>query len=628
MTPATAAIERPPQPATLAAPATPAAGARTETSCGRRGPRTPSLSAMRRVVITLAALAAFVVAVLLPALTSDSSASSSPETTTITRYLADFTVTANGDLEARETLTVHFPDPGSHGIYRFFDQHDASAARTLRIPHDITVTRDGHPEQVDLSTRSHGRFLVARIGRPDVTIGLADHTYVIRYRIDGVLEPGTDGATSQFYWNVIPGGWQQGIERARIAVHLPAAPAPVQCVVGTGAGSSGCPHVVGEGAGSLFISTGALPPRTPVTLKAGLDIPTPPAGDPLPWSASLVPILGDSVAVLVVVLILGAAGLVVGLLLARGSRERPPAFPLQYAPPDGVGPAGAAYVVNERVDEQAFVASLLWAAEKGAVDLRREADGWTIADKSGAAGWAAIDPVTAEVAPLVGGPGGTFTAGKRDVSAGQELQSRIKDFESSTRAWGLSNGFLVRAGLGSAGGLLVVVAVFLAFFAALATWFGMSISGLVFAGFALGASPLLRRGAATRRTPKGRDLWSRVGGFERMLSTPSSKQRFDFSGRQDLYTAYIPWAVAFGCAEAWAKKYRTEVGTEPPVPSYFAGYYAGAHTGDYVSQMVGDFTATVNSSIAAYAATQTSSSGGGGGFSGGGGGGGGGGGSW
>ncbi len=606
----------------------PATTAANGDSCGRRGLLTPSLSAMKRVVITLAALAALVVAVLLPALTSDSSASSAPETTTITRYLADFTVAANGDLEARETLTVHFPDPGSHGIYRFFDQYDASAARNLRVPHDITVTRDGQPEQVDLSTRSHGRFVVARIGRPDVTIGLADHTYVIRYRIDGVLEPGTNGAESQFYWNLVPGGWQQPIERARLTVHLPAPTKPVQCVVGQGPDASDCPHLVGQGSRDLVVQADSLAPRTPVTLKVGQDLPTPPAGDPLPWRASLVPILGDSVTGLVVVLVLAALGLAVGLWLTRGSLERPPPFPLQYAPPEGVGPAGAAYVVNERVDEQAFVASLLWAAEKGAVDLKRETDGWTIADKGGAAGWAAVDPVTAEVAPLVGGPGGTFTAGKRDISAGQELQSRIKDFESSTRAWGLSNGFLVRAGLGSAGGLVVVLAVFLAFFAALATWFGMSSSGLVFAGFALGASPLLRRGAATRRTPKGRDLWSRVGGFERMLSTPSSKQRFDFSGRQELYTAYIPWAVAFGCAEEWAKKYRAETGSEPPVPSYFAGYYAGAHTGDYVSQMVGDFTATVNSSIAAYAATQTSSSSGGGGFSGGGGGGGGGGGSW
>ena len=116
----------------------------------------------------------------------------------------------------------------------------------------------------------------------------------------------------------------------------------------------------------------------------------------------------------------------------------------------------------------------------------------------------------------------------------------------------------------------------------------------------------------------------------RRLATPSSKQRFDFSGRKELYTAYIPWAVALGCADEWAQKYRVEVGEEPPVPSYFAGAYVGSHTGDYVNSMVSDFSSTVDSAISSYNATQSSSSsgGGGGGFSGGGGGGGGGGGSW
>ncbi len=153
------------------------------------------------------------------------------------------------------------------------------------------------------------------------------------------------------------------------------------------------------------------------------------------------------------------------------------------------------------------------------------------------------------------------------------------------------------------------------------------------------ADPRGVRGAAVsaRRCPApapsarkaGRDLWSRAGGFKRILSTPSAQDRFDFSGRQELYTAYIPWAVAFGCADEWAEKYRTEMGGDPPVPSYFGSAYAGAYVGSAVSSMVSDFNSTVSSAISSYEATQTSSSsGGGGGFSGGGGGGGGGGGSW
>ena len=96
-----------------------------------------------------------------------------------------------------------------------------------------------------------------------------------------------------------------------------------------------------------------------------------------------------------------------------------------------------------------------------------------------------------------------------------------------------------------------------------------------------------------------------------MLSTPSSENRFDFSGRQDLYTAYIPWAVAFGCADVWAAKYRTETGAEPPVPTYFPVGGSWGH-GDPTSSMVDSFSDTMSSAISSYEATQRSSSSGGG----------------
>jgi uncharacterized membrane protein len=187
---------------------------------------------------------------------------------------------------------------------------------------------------------------------------------------------------------------------------------------------------------------------------------------------------------------------------------------------------------------------------------------------------------------------------------------------------------MVSAGLGSIGGLVIFAA--LAVTAAIIIWnpFGMTSVGLVTGAFAIGGIDLVRTGSGTRRTASGRDLWSRVGGFHRVLSTPSSEARFDFSGREELYTKYVPWAVAFGCADQWAAKYRTEMGAEPPTPHYFGGAYAGSTLGSSVDDMVGSFSDTLDSAISSYEATQKSSSSGGGGFSGGGGGGGGGGGSW
>ena len=163
---------------------------------------------------------------------------------------------------------------------------------------------------------------------------------------------------------------------------------------------------------------------------------------------------------------------------------------------------------------------------------------------------------------------------------------------------------------------------FLAFVLEL-VWLGLTLGGAVdvaffalplavFAGLGL---PLLGSGSSTRRTAAGRELWSQVGGFRRMLSTASADARFDFAGKQDLYTAYLPWAVAFGCADRWAEKYQLETGQPPPLPAYLGDSgVSNAGSPDQLAPaaafatMVDDFDTTVGKAISAYSASQVSSS--------------------
>src|SRR5689334_21455628 len=110
---------------------------------------------MKRVLVTAALAVALGFVIMLPALVIQTSTlPAGDEDTTITRYDAAFQVAANGDLAVTATLTVDFPSPGKHGIYRFFDRHDPSAPRALRTPHDISVTMDGHAEPVQISHQS------------------------------------------------------------------------------------------------------------------------------------------------------------------------------------------------------------------------------------------------------------------------------------------------------------------------------------------------------------------------------------------------------------------------------------------------------------------------------------------
>ena len=163
---------------------------------------------------------------------------------------------------------------------------------------------------------------------------------------------------------------------------------------------------------------------------------TPPAGDPRPWTARYDQVFGPSVWLLPFVAVaIGLAGLV-GWRAARSAHEPTPPFPLQYAPPDGVGPAQAAYLFTEVPDREDYVATMLYAAERGAVSLDRKQGAWTMTDAKGPVGWAGLDPVTNRVARLLPGEGGTFVAIPSDVATGKVLQSELTSFDGHHPARG------------------------------------------------------------------------------------------------------------------------------------------------------------------------------------------------
>ena len=377
---------------------------------------------MKRLIASGFAFAIMVAILCIPAAFYDvdfESGDVPSEDTTITSYKADFTVDEDGGLDVVENLAVNFPISGKHGIFRFFDRVVPSDPDVRAIVEDFEVTADGEETDVSHSVKQ-GRYDNYRIGDADTTLSVGEHTYVLKYHIDGALTPGDDDVTTdtQFYWNLIPAGWQQDILKSVLTVHLPEPAVDVQCFVGVGQiedGATAC-KVEGSGSKDLTIRTDGLNSHTPVTLLAGQDLPTPEQAT-LPWPIRYDSVFGTSVPVLgflaLLTLLFGGLGMVLNWL----AYEREPRFPLMYGPPEGIGPAQAQFILKEGVDRRAYVASLMHAAEHGAVDLRRGQDeSWTIADKAGPQGWAGLDPVTISVAGILSGPGSQFVARKKDVT--------------------------------------------------------------------------------------------------------------------------------------------------------------------------------------------------------------------
>ncbi len=562
-------------------------------------------------VIRVLVLAAVAVVWFVPPLSEKTS-----DSATISRYDAVFDLSADGSLKITETIDVQMPY-GKHGIFRIFDTRDERRNGVEHPVRDLTVTRDGQPEPYQWDDAPADQESL-RIGSAAVTLTPGQHTYVITSTTTDTLERGP-GGTVRWWWNVVGTGWQMSMESVAATVHLPAEVTRVECVQGK---DTPCRADASER--TLTVRTGPLDPYTPVTVRATFpegSLP-PPAPDPADrtvlWS-----------------IVAAVAAVALGAWFIVATRERPPGFPVLFEPPSGVSPALGAMVLDEVPSDDDLQATFYDMGAKGVIRLDGNDSAWNIN--------LLVDPQDPRVSEMERGllvglgltaAGDTFLVSK-SADAGEKLTTARATMRAIVARQ--SGEYLKPSGVGVLGTLLGWVATVGVFVLAglrlfgQGTWLGWPLFfGL--AAFSLVAVTVSTDpGSRSKRTPEGRELWSRAGGFARFLTTDSAESRFEAAKHMDWYPTYLAWALVFGSADAWAQRYLDQ-GVEPPALPWI--YWTGTHhygAATFASSMANSFDAAISSANASYAASQASSgsgSFGGGGFSGGSGGGGGGGGSW
>jgi uncharacterized membrane protein len=127
------------------------------------------------------------------------------------------------------------------------------------------------------------------------------------------------------------------------------------------------------------------------------------------------------------------------------------------------------------------------------------------------------------------------------------------------------------------------------------------------------------------RTAKGTGLLRRTFGFRTFITEGTEAAMAKFAEKENLFSAYLPYAIVFGVTDKWAKVFERLSGSTAPPQT---GWYISPHPFSYgaFSSSMDHFTTSTTGAIAS-----TPAGSGGSGFSGGfsgGGGGGGGGGSW
>lgn len=541
----------------------------------------------------------------------------SNDTASIQHYGAVFDLAADGSMKITETIDVAMPS-GKRGIFRIFDTRDERRNGVEHPVQDLTVTRDGQPEQHTWDDAPAGQQSL-RIGNAAVYLTPGVHTYVITSTTTNTLERGPDG-TVRWWWNVVGSGWQMTMESVDVTVNLPAEIADADCVQGD---DTPCTADLSER--TITVHTGPLDRYEPVTVRATFPegaVPQPPA-DP-----------GNHTLLLTIVAALIGAG--TGLAFVFATRERTPGLPVLFEPPEGISPALGAKVLTEVDSADDLQATLYDLGAKGIVRLDGNDFSWTVN--------LLADPVVAQVGEAeramltslgLTSAGDSFLVSK-DASSGEKLTTARSTLRgvvsrqagehlaSSAVGWvGVLLGWLATLGVFALAGVWII---------GNGGWFSWPLLGLLAAFSLVAVGVATNPGSRTKRTPAGRELWSRAGGFARFLTTDSSESRFEAAKHMDWYPTYLAWALVFGSADAWARRF-TDQGVELPSPAWI--YWTGSHhwaASGFASAMSSSFDAAISSANASYAASQASSGsssfGGGGGFSGGSGGGGGGGGSW
>ena len=294
----------------------------------------------------------------------------------ILSYDSQIAIQADGALDVTETILVRVENVAiNHGIYRDFPtRYKATHGRRVRVGFELIDTQlDGQAEPNAVETRMNGVRI--KIGSADRIVPQGEHRYTIRYRATRMI--GRFDGYDELYWNVTGNGWDFPIDRASATITLPS---PVRfgqraAYTGPEGSSERSARVTAEKPGSIrFETTRPLYSREGLTVAAAFPkgvVEEPSESTRLSW------LLSDWAPPLA-----GAAGLagILGYLFYAWNRvgrdPRPGTVVPLFSPPDELSPAAMRYIVERKLDNRAFAASLVDAAVKGHVRLVEEDGGW------------------------------------------------------------------------------------------------------------------------------------------------------------------------------------------------------------------------------------------------------------
>lgn len=592
---------------------------------------------MRKALVALAALACVALG----------SAASADEGWLIERFHSEIVVRPDASIRVVETIDVDFGPLEKHGIFREIPvryRYDDERDRVYELRAVSITDATGKPWPYERSER--GANVAFKIGDPDRTIS-GRHTYRIAYEVRGALNAFADH--DELFWNV-NGEWPVRSARVEASARLERGTlGRTTCFQGGAGSASECAKTVAEGGRALFSATRPLGEDEQLTIvvsfpKGAVNEPVPilvrAVRGPEDWFRVSAGTLGGAVGTFA----LGTAGILAWWMRAGRDRRFLKRYYLdptteerqgglfegdtivaEYEPPELLRPAEVGLVLDERADTKDLTATIVQLAVRGHLVIEEiPAQGlfgkkdWILRKRS--APKDELAPYERRILDGLFDDGDEAKLSELKGTFHSTLWEAQKELYRSAveRRWFPADPFWTRVRWQVAGFVTALMGGFATIaLGALLGW-GLIGIGLVLVGLAMFPAA----GAMPSRSAHGRELLLRILGFKRYMDTAET-ERQRFAERENIFAAYLPYAIVFGSVTKWARAFS---GIDAQRAT--AGWYVGpavTDLGAFSSDLAG-FTSTVSSAISSTPASSGSS-----GFSGGsagGGGGGGGGGSW
>jgi uncharacterized membrane protein YgcG len=547
---------------------------------------------------------------------------------------ARLTISTDGSVDVTEHLVIGFSGQWN-GIQRDLSlRHNTAQGRRTKLDVSVISITDaaGQSLRVEEELKDNGWTHGLRIWIPGASN--ADREVVIRYRVANAIRffyaSSNEGALDELYWNVTGNSWTMPIDKVHARVVLPGAVTPTRTAVYTGAtGSVAADATIKTEVNEVdFLLRRGLSPYEGMTIGVGW-----PAGHITSRPSEARERLAGVVFWSPLVLPLIVFALAFGTWQKRGRDPAEGSYVVRYEPVDGTSPAELGTLVDHTAEMRDITATLVDLAVRGFIRIEEVTESrflglskstdYVIHIIRKRSEWTSLKPLEQRYLEALS------SAAPRDAYRVKVSELSNKFYKSLPKIRDAIYEALVASGYYLERPDQVKVkwaglAVFCAFagigLGVLATnqaWVIVSPVALIAAAVVSAVILFVFSRIMPARTTSGARARESTLGFKEFLERVETERYRKMITGPELFERYLPFAMAFGVEEKWARAFEG-IYREPP--SWYTGGTGHFSPGSFASS-IGQMSSAASSSMSS---SPSSSGSGGGGSSGGGSGGGGG----